>query len=361
MSLKVVRGKTLPIGVDMGMRMLKLVQLRVVEGNLELFAAESTELPPAAREDHKERMSFLPSAIHQMMISGCFKGRQAIIALPAEATFIHHVRTPKLSSSVDVEKAVRQELSGKVPFDITDAIIRNLPAGEIYGDGESKQEHVVVAVSKDTLNEYLAVARKAHLDVIGVNIEACAIVECFSRLFRRNADMVKTTMFLDIGSASTQVVLAGGTKISFARNLAIGGNTLDQALAKARQISLADAYDLRIKLSDGKTDSSKADQLYKDLSVVIDSLVEEITQCLRYYESVFRNQSIERAIFVGGLAYDKGLCQLLAKRLNLPAQIGDPLVLIKRPDDAPKHLDWRNPQPAWAVAVGLSAGSIVAA
>ena len=88
-----------------------------------------------------------------------------------------------------------------------------------------------------------------------------------------------------------------------------------------------------------------------------------MTQCLRYYESVFRSQSVDRAIFVGGQAYDKRLCQAIAQRLNMPSQIGDPLVRMRRTDGAgvdPK-LDWRNPQPAWAVAVGLSLGPTVAA
>ena len=88
-----------------------------------------------------------------------------------------------------------------------------------------------------------------------------------------------------------------------------------------------------------------------------------MTQCLRYYESVFRHRTVERAIFVGGQAYDKRLCQSLAQRLNVPAQIGDPLVRVKRSPGAGARLnfDWRQPQPAWAVAVGLSLGPTVAA
>ncbi|MCK4602323.1 MAG: hypothetical protein KAU28_07640, partial [Phycisphaerae bacterium] len=71
----------------------------------------------------------------------------------------------------------------------------------------------------------------------------------------------------------------------------------------------------------------------------------------------------ERAIFVGGQALDKRLCQSIAKRLNLPAQIGDPLLRIKRIDGAGLEfgLDRREPQPHWSVAVGLSLGATRAA
>ncbi len=89
------------------------------------------------------------------------------------------------------------------------------------------------------------------------------------------------------------------------------------------------------------------------------TMADELTQCLRYYESVFRNSSVERAVFVGGGAYDKRLCQSLAQRLNLSAQIGDPLMGLKCASGATLSpgMDRRAPQPNWAVAVGLSLGA----
>ncbi len=67
-------------------------------------------------------------------------------------------------------------------------------------------------------------------------------------------------------------------------------------------------------------------------------------------------------IFLGGQAYDKRLCQAIAQRLNLPAQIGDPLAQIERHAGSgmAAGLDRREPQPDWAVAIGLSLGGYAA-
>jgi Tfp pilus assembly PilM family ATPase len=94
------------------------------------------------------------------------------------------------------------------------------------------------------------------------------------------------------------------------------------------------------------------------MAPVVDEMTDEFTQCLRYHESVFRNQAVERAIFLGGQAVDKRLCQNIAQRLNVPAQVGDPLVRISSSAaGAPETgIDRREPQPRWAVAVGLSIG-----
>ena len=119
---------------------------------------------------------------------------------------------------------------------------------------------------------------------------------------------------------------------------------------------------MRKKLTTEEGASGADDTVFAHLDETIKEIADEMTQCLRYYESIFRHRSVERAIFVGGQAYDKRLCQAIAQKVNLPAQIGDPLVRIRRAKGATAgNLDWRQPQPAWAVAVGLSLGPTVAA
>jgi Tfp pilus assembly PilM family ATPase len=129
------------------------------------------------------------------------------------------------------------------------------------------------------------------------------------------------------------------------------------------KISPDAANTLRRDVASGQSTPQAQEELYRLLDGVVKGIADEMTQCLRYYESVFKNQGVERAIFVGGQAFDKQLCQAIARRLNVPAQIGDPLVRIKRSKTASERLslDWRQPQPAWAVAVGLSLGSTVVA
>ncbi len=362
MALKIVRGKNLPIGVDLGSTRVKVAQLRVAAENLELVAASAVDIPPARRKDLKSRLDFIAQSIRAMMGRDTFKGREAILSLPAQATFLHHVKMPQVPEE-HMDNALRMELQGKTPYAVEDATIRYVIAGELPGEEEKKVEVIVAAVPSKLLNAYLSMSRRAGLDVVGVNIEPCAIVECFARLFRRTSDVGRSTLFVDIGANTTQVVLAMGSKLVFARNLKIGGETLEQQLAEAKGVPLAEAVVLHQDLTAGKLTEAEQTELYRFFGGGLDGLADEINQCLRYYESVFRNQSIERAIFVGGLAYDKRLCQLLAQRLNLPAQVGDPFLRIKKVEGSQSKvdIDCREPQPAWAVAVGLSLGATQAA
>lgn len=362
MALKIVGGKTLPIGVDLGTSTVKLAQLRMDHGQLDLVAAASAQIPPTHRQAGGNRSGFLAQAIRKILRSAEFKGKQCILALPAEDTVVQHLKIANVAAG-EIDQIIQQELQGRLPYPVEDAIVRHVVAGESCGETDGKQEVIAVCTARQVLDGYLSMARRTKLDVIGVNVESCAIVECFSRLFRRSNDVARTILYMDMGATSTQVVFAHGRKMVFSRNLAVGSDHFDRAVGEAMNLPAEEAHEIRMGTIHGQCEQASGEDLYRLLGPTIDSLADEVTKCLRYYESVFHNQGVERAIFVGGGAYDKRLCQTLAQRLNLPAQIGDPLVRIQRsrsPDGA-VGLDQRQPHPDWAVAIGLSLGHEVAA
>lgn len=87
-------------------------------------------------------------------------------------------------------------------------------------------------------------------------------------------------------------------------------------------------------------------------------LVEELSMCRRYYEATFPNQPVQRLIFVGGEANQRGLCQQIARQIGIAAQVGDPLARMGKFSEVgiESGIDRRCPQPAWSVAIGLSMG-----
>ena len=362
MQLKFLKTRLMPIGVDLGTSHLKMAQLRQVQQDLELLAAGSEEIPAELRAQGAERMDFIAQSIRRNLKSNGFQGRKCVLALPTSQLFLQHLKMPRVPKA-DLDPLLRAELAGKLPYAVEDAVIDHVLAGEVFGEGEPRQEVIVAAAARDTVEAYLELAEKAGLEVVGINVESCAVVECFGRLFRRNGDAARTILFIDMGVSSTQVCLTHGDKLVFARNLHLGEQQIDQALATGMHMDIEQAHGLRWDLQKGQQSGQAQGEIYRHLEEPLGQLAAEVTQCLRYYEATFRNQPVERMVLAGGQAYDKRLCQLLAERLNLPAQIGDPLVRIGRVAGAGLQigLDRREPQPQWAVAVGLSLGAAQAA
>lgn len=356
MGLRINTQRNLPIGVDLGSGSLKMAQLRTARDGLELLAMGSAEIPNDGQKGRSRRLGHLSRAIRGILKSGGFAGRRAVLSLPASAVFLQPVKIPPVPRA-ELDDTVANELQGKLPYPVDEAVIRHIPAGTVYAEGKEMQERIVAAISRSELSAHLAMARSAGLDVVGVNIEACALVECFTRLFRRRDDQATTTLFIDIGARSTQVVLARGANIFFARNLPVGGQTLDETVAEALQIPLEKAHRVCSQMIGDQKDPAAEEELYRLLSGKIAEIADQIAHCLRYCESSFGNHSVERIVFVGGQANNKRFCQSIAERLNLPAQIGNPMAGVRRLDVRPNDVDPQQPQPSWAVAIGLSLGA----
>jgi Tfp pilus assembly PilM family ATPase len=233
----------------------------------------------------------------------------------------------------------------------------------------------------------LAAAPKAKLDVVGMNVEMAAIVECFAQVYRRKGDTEAINCFLDIGFAGSRVIISRGRDILFVRSIGMGCNQLNAIVARELAISTEEAATRRLRLAqtpaeepalvavsesapvggtlddrrqdlrDLESDSPAAEELAMASLSTVNGIVEELTLCRRYYEAAFPGKAIDRLIFIGGGALDRRFCQEIARGMGLPAQVGDALTRMEGReiiDDGTKR-----PQPGWAVALGLSAGGLL--
>ena len=176
---KMLKGKLLPIGLDLGTTTVRMAQFSQYKGNYELVAAASAEIPEDKQANLRSRLAFCGPAIRKLLAANGFVGRECVVSLPAEATFVQHVKIDRMDPE-GVAMAVLQEVEGKLPFPASQAEVRHIIAGEVGANGGQQQQEVIaVAAARETINASLAMARKAKLDVSGVNIESCAIVECF--------------------------------------------------------------------------------------------------------------------------------------------------------------------------------------
>lgn len=402
------------IGIDMGSDALRMAQVERVNGEYALVAAASATLPvEIARGDWAARMDFFATNARRLLTEGNFRGRRAVLALPASIMAIAHLRMARIDDA-ELKKALPWEAAGKLPFDPSQALLRHLVAGEVYQDQEPKNEIILMAARREQVNLYLAAAARAKIDVVGMNVEPTAIIDCFSKIYRRKSDAETTCCFLDIGHVGTRVVIAQVGEIRFARMIPIGGERFSSAVASQLNITADEARQARAKqvateeadielssdasrdarsadtpapqaedhsfalLSAGlaasnaggvatatltprapaRTASTQRDAVRAATRPVLRKLVEELDLCRRYYESAFPNRPIDQLVFVGGEAANRPLCQEIAKELGLAAQVGDPLVRMGRTTQVGPEsgLDRRQPQPGWSVAIGLSMG-----
>ena len=140
--------------------------------------------------------------VRELIGQAQFHGRHAVLSLPASMMHIQHLRLAKMDDAA-LKKAIPRETRGKLPIDPSNALLRHLVAGEIYHEQESKIEVIVMAAERDWIAQFLAAAAKAKLDVIGMNVEPTALVDCFTHVYRRKTDRESTQCFVDIGAGAS--------------------------------------------------------------------------------------------------------------------------------------------------------------
>ena len=337
MPAHVAPKKTLPIGVELGSSAAKLVQLKGSSDGVELSAFGAVIIPPHLRSNLTERLAFLSEQLPAVLKSEHFKGRRCIIALPAQSSFVRHVRV-RLSDARSLESAVRRVARDELPYPVHDAVLRHIVAGDVIRDGETWKEVIVVAVPNHTMDAYLTMTSRAGLEVVGVNVEPIAIVECFTGLFDSHEPADRAVLYLDLGYDGIQVVIARGQNVLFARNL---------------------LFNVRLKTTDEEHGDANAPPPTEDAGSMsryetqLQEACEEIEKCLRYYAYIFHTEMVDRLIFTGDRAVDSSLCRHLAEGLNLTAQVGDPMRGLHGDRHQGQNVS-APPCPGLAVGVGLS-------
>ena len=355
-------AQTSPIAIDFGSSAVKLMQATPGESPT-LQAAVGLRIPDSLRGERDLRLEYLEKQLPRMLRKGGFKGRRVICSIPTADTLIQHMQVTD-APGLDREETVKMQLSGERGMSPSGMVVRTYYVTEVHRGGEPLSEVICFAISREAVMRYVDLLRRCKLETVGVHSEIIGLIRAFDHMQPPAEKTVECTLYVDMGCASTNVAITHGIQMVFARCIQIGGQQLDERLAQKMGCDVATARAQRISeqvLANGGAPAGQtgggvdvADAPDTEVIEVAGSIAEELSMCLRYHHSLFRDQAISKIVFLGGESRNIKLCQHIAKELQLPAQLGDPLARFthKRSLRTP-GLALGQPQPGWAVACGL--------
>ncbi len=364
------RSNILPIGLDLGHDSVKLMQLETVGGtaaegpatprSLSVIAAAKHPIPEEARKNPAQRVQLAADVIKRLLAQQPFVGRSVVATLPREVVHVKNLRLPPIPLD-ELEAAVQFEARSIFGFDLDDARVEYLPAGEVRQGNEARQEIIVLGVKNSDIEHYLQQLDQCGVVVEGLDSEITGIFRSFERFIRRREDEQDVQMLIDIGARRTQVIIGKGRDISFYKPVEIGGLHLLDAISRKLTITVDEAKALRQRLLDsdepvetggpGRRDPVRQ-AVFDATRSVAEELGQELAMCLRYFTVTFRGHRPTRARLLGGEATDPQLQSVLHSMLNIPVEAGRPLYSV---DTARmRSVDRRGPMSQWALAMGLS-------
>lgn len=325
--------RTGPIGIDIGSRSVKLLQLN--SDRTRVVDAARQEFPPTPAEDKAKsvdgfadprRQAAVAEAISAARQGRNFRGREAVVCLGVRDLFVQSVRIPKAPPD-DFQRLVAQEASSRLPYPYAEAEVRFLEAADVRQGDAVKTEVILLACHRGALNGMLEAVEASGLKPIAVDVEPLALLRCYSWQFRRDEDRQQRTMLVHIGATSTAVVIAHGSDPLIVKYLDVAGRHLDEAVAAHLKMALPAAAALRRNNGDrraGQQDPEIARSVLEAIRPVVERISSELAMCMRYHSVTFRGQPLARLIIGGGEAAPT-LAEELSARLNLPCELGDPL------------------------------------
>ena len=335
-----------PIGVDIGSRSVKLLQLNGDRSAVQ--EAARWDLPADEADKPAERDAHVVEAIRRAREGRKFRGRDAVFCLGAEDLFVQNIRVPT-ATGAELDKLVHSEAAGRLPFKSEEAEIRYIEAADVRQGDTFRREVILLACHKPALERILAVAAATGLRPVAIDVEPAALLRCYARQFRRDDDQQRRLMFVNLGAARTKVVIARGSDAMFVKYIDAGGRHLDEAVARHLEMPLADAAALRRHNGDRRADQRDPEitrSIAEAVRPVLDRLANELSLCLRYFSVTFRGQRVAQAVLGGGEA-SEAIAEWLAARLDVPCELGNPLRSFERSTLS-------GPQTQWDVAAGLA-------
>jgi type IV pilus assembly protein PilM len=344
-----------PIGIDVGVGQVRLLQLSE-RGGRRALAAATVPLPETSAAPGTNPLA---EALRQARRDAGFTGPRTVSVLPADQTQSKNLRMPALPGD-ELAAAVRWEAAERMRIDADRSVVQHLQAGVIHQGDQERLELIVLATRLDDVQQHLQTLRDLGLRPEAVDARATALCRALSAGDEASRDD-RPHVVLDIGQRRTQVLIVRGGAIQFYKTIEIGADRLDAELSGRLGLPLEIARSLREAVAAARLAPADtpllAGQSHGREAVLgamrdgMNELAREIGLCLRYYGVTFRGNRPTHGKVVGGLA-QPWLAEHVGAAAGLTLTLDNPLAGIDLSavrDQIPVGTEGR-----WAVAAGLA-------
>lgn len=359
-----------PLGLDISDVSLKVIQFASQGGKFGIAGfSDKAFSKDVLQGDKIKNPQLLIEVIKAALAApkfGRFSGRNVVASIPETKSFVRVIQMPAMSEE-EAAEAVPWEAEAYIPLPISQVyldwvILDGLPASgsakKVLQNG-AKMTVLITASPKDYINDLVSVLKAADLKPLALEVESQATAR--SLVAQKN----EIVLIADIDTVRTSLIVVDKGTLQFTSSLPVAGDLFTEKIAKSLELSTADAENLKREV--GIEDDKKRGLVKKALLPVLNNLVEEIKNTIRFYEEhAEAEEKIERLLLSGGSSKLKHLPSFLHDRLthqedeshqlrSLPGikvELGNPWVNVLRKGQTPPLS--REDSLSYGTAIGLA-------
>lgn len=241
------------------------------------------------------------------------------IGLANQRIVVRTLDLAPLEDPKELQAAVRIQAPDHIPMPIDEAVMDFQSLGLVQTPQGARSRVVVVAARRDMVEGVVAIARRAGLRPVGIDLSAFAMI----RALDVGLGSDEGVLFVNVAGL-TNVAVAAGSACLFTRTAAIGIEGLAAELAERGSLTLEHARQWLIHVgleSPVEEVSGERETVEATRGVLADGahhVADAVRNSLNFYRMQESSHPVARAVLTGPAVAVPGFAEELSSQLRLP-------------------------------------------
>ena len=234
-----------------------------------------------------------------------------------------------------LENAIRFRAEEVLPIPLDQAVLDYVVLDdEVRADGSEWKRILLVVAYREVVDRYLQACRRAGLQVVGIDLEAFALLRSLEAPTERDSN-AGALVAVALGHDRTTIAVSTGRACEFARVLDWGGWSLNVAIARELDRAPSEVESIKRQLSfahETEVEGLTAEQVAKTRSGIqraLANFTRELVASLQFYQAQPGALGIGEIVLTGGTAHMDGLSEAVGELIGVPVRLGDPFTRVK--------------------------------
>jgi type IV pilus assembly protein PilM len=313
-------------GLDITTSSIKLIEL-VPQGRgyrVECYAAEPSP-PNSITEKSIVDADAVGEAVRRAVKRAATKATEVAIAISGDAAITKVIQMPRQLNDNDMEAQVEIQADQYIPFPMEEVSFDFQVIGESPNDPDMV-DVLLVATRTENVDHRRAAVEAAGLKAHVVDVEPFALENACTLLTHQMPEggLDHQIAVVDFGASSTTFSVLQDLRVVYTRDFNFGGQQLTEEIMRIYGLSLEDAG--RAKKEGGLPSNYQPEVL----DPFVDDMTQQVSRSLQFFlASGGGREQPDQILVCGGCANIPGVADLIASKVGIPTEIGDPLGQMK--------------------------------
>ena len=308
-------AKTDFFALDIGTSAIRVAEVKQSKGVKTLVRYASLEIDrkiveSSANADQQK----LLAAIKQVIAKAGISTKNVAVGLPSNKVFLTVVDIDRLAPQ-ELERTIRYQADALIPTPLSESKIDWALLGDSPKE-KSKVEVLLASTSNDFIEHRLDLLESIGLNVVAFEPESLALTRA---LLPPNT--VAPHLILDMGDNTSDLVMTLNDAPRLIRSIPIGGESIIKSAMQNLSIDRKQAQQFVFKF--GVSKDKLEGQVYNAIESVINSLVDEIEKSIKFFNTRYPNNPLEKIVLTGTAAILPEFPLLIANKFSVGVEIGN--------------------------------------